>query len=168
MAHQPGKGHLSSRKGVEVRGSNSPLSYVSDENTATCEPARFIVVCAHDQVPKAHRKSAKAAASSPRYDAPGDEPLSISSSLILDQPFRLNRDLLLRLRRREVNTKEAFTIRDASGAYFRASLKECNERGGVALPYERMQRSPEPLIEITLACAVLARQRMHFVMQKAT
>src|SRR5205823_6428894 len=39
---------------------------------------------------------------------------------------------------------------------------------GSALPYERMERSPESVIDITLACAVLARQRMHFVMQKAT
>jgi 16S rRNA (uracil1498-N3)-methyltransferase len=31
-----------------------------------------------------------------------------------------------------------------------------------------MNRSPEPTIEITLACALLARQRMHFVVQKAT
>jgi 16S rRNA (uracil1498-N3)-methyltransferase len=72
------------------------------------------------------------------------------------------------LRRREVNAKEAFTIRDASGVYFRVSLKECDARGGVALPYERMEHSPEPRIDITLACAVLARQRMHFVVQKAT
>jgi len=34
--------------------------------------------------------------------------------------------------------------------------------------YERMERSPEASIDITLACAVLARQRMQFVMQKAT
>jgi 16S rRNA (uracil1498-N3)-methyltransferase len=31
-----------------------------------------------------------------------------------------------------------------------------------------MERSPEPTIDITLACSVLARQRMIFVMQKAT
>jgi len=31
-----------------------------------------------------------------------------------------------------------------------------------------MERSPEPTIDTTLACAVLARQRMLFVMQKAT
>src|SRR5882672_4748742 len=117
---------------------------------------------------KTRRKFSKAAAPSPRFDAAGDGPLSISALLKLDQPIRLNRDLVQRLRRREVNVKEAFTIRDASGGYFRASLKECSERGGVALPYERMERSPEPAIEITLACAVLARQRMHFVMQKAT
>jgi 16S rRNA (uracil1498-N3)-methyltransferase len=31
-----------------------------------------------------------------------------------------------------------------------------------------MSRSPEPTIDLTLACAVLARQRMHLVVQKAT
>src|SRR5258705_1709057 len=96
-----------------------------------------------------------------RYEAAGDEPLALSSRLTLQEPFRLDRGLVKRLRRREVNAKEAFTIRDASGVYFRASLKECDDRGGVALPYERMDRSPEPTIDITLAGAVLARQRMH-------
>jgi len=31
-----------------------------------------------------------------------------------------------------------------------------------------MSRSPEPTVDLTLACAVLARQRMHTVVQKAT
>jgi len=69
---------------------------------------------------------------------------------------------------REVNATEAFTVRDASGDYFRASLKEYDAKGGLALPYERMSRSPEPTIDVTLGCAVLARQRMHTVVQKAT
>src|SRR5436305_1379960 len=102
------------------------------------------------------------------YAAAGDEPLAIPMHLTLEQPFHLDRGLMKRLRLREVNTKEAFTIRDASGTYFRASLKESTDRGGVALPYERMTRSPESTLDITLAAAVLARQRMHFVMQKAT
>src|SRR6266850_2409103 len=107
-------------------------------------------------------------AAATQYEAPGDEPLAVASRLTLEKPFRLDRDLVQRLRRREVNAKEAFTIRDASGVYFRASLKERDDRGGMALPYERMERSPEPAIDISLACAVLARQRMHFVVQKAT
>jgi 16S rRNA (uracil1498-N3)-methyltransferase len=103
-----------------------------------------------------------------RSDAPGDEPLAIASRLTLQEPFRIGRGLVKRLQRREVNPKEAFTIRDESGAYFRAAFKEGSADDGLALPYERMERSPEPTIDITLACAVLARQRMHFVMQKAT
>lgn len=103
-----------------------------------------------------------------RYDAAGDEAMTVGEMLQLEKPFRLGRGLMKRLRRREVNVKEAFTICDGSGLWFRASLKECDAEGGWALPYERMERCPEAGIEITLACAVLARQRMLFVMQKAT
>ena len=103
-----------------------------------------------------------------RYSAPGDEPIAIAARLTLQQPFRIERDLVKRLERREVNPKEAFTIRDGSGDYFRASLKELNADSGLAVPYERMNCSPEPKVDITLACSVLARQRMIFVMQKAT
>ena len=103
-----------------------------------------------------------------RYDAPGDEPMAIASRLTLLELFRIDRPLVSRLQQREINVKEAFTIRDSSGSYFRASLKELTSEGGWALPYEQMDRSPEPIIDITLACAVLARQRMIFIMQKAT
>ena len=103
-----------------------------------------------------------------RYSALGDEPLAVASTLALGEPFRFDRGLAKRLRMREVNATEAFTVRDGSGAYFRASVKEYDSKGGQAVPYERMSRSPEPTVDITLACAVLARQRMHIVMQKAT
>ena len=103
-----------------------------------------------------------------RYDAPGDEPLSVPAPLTLDEPFHFDRGLAKRLRMREVNATEAFTLRDGAGAWFRASVKEYGGRGGRAVPYERMGRSPEPTVDLTLACAVLARQRMHMVVQKAT
>ena len=103
-----------------------------------------------------------------RYDAPGDEPLAVSAPLALDEPFRFDRGFAKRLRMREVNATEAFTLRDASGAWLRASLKEYDAKGGWAVAYERMGRSPEPTVDVTLACAVLARQRMHTVVQKAT
>jgi 16S rRNA (uracil1498-N3)-methyltransferase len=106
--------------------------------------------------------------SPPLYDDPGDEPMAIASRITLQQAFRFDRALADRLRLRQINAKEAFTIRDASGAYHRAALKELTAHGGAALPYESMEHSPEPKIEITLACCVLARQRMNFVMQKAT
>jgi 16S rRNA (uracil1498-N3)-methyltransferase len=103
-----------------------------------------------------------------QFSAPGDEPLAISARLTIDEPFRFDRGLAKRLRMREINAKEAFTLRDASGTYFRASLKEYDAKGGSAVAYEQMSRSPEPTVDLTLACAVLARQRMHLVMQKAT
>ncbi|HWE93461.1 MAG TPA: RsmE family RNA methyltransferase [Tepidisphaeraceae bacterium] len=103
-----------------------------------------------------------------RYDAPGDEPLAVPAALKLDQPFRFDRGLAKRLRMREVNQTEAFTLRDGPGAWFRATLREYDNKGGLAVAYERMGRSPEPTIDITLACAILSRQRMHLVVQKAT
>jgi 16S rRNA (uracil1498-N3)-methyltransferase len=103
-----------------------------------------------------------------RVAALGDEPLMIPAALTLDESFRFDRGLAKRLRMREVNATEAFTVRDASGAYFRASVKAYDAKGGVAVPYERMSRSPEPVVDLTLACAILARQRMQWVVQKAT
>jgi 16S rRNA (uracil1498-N3)-methyltransferase len=47
-------------------------------------------------------------------------------------------------------------------------VKGYDAKGGLAVAYERMSRSPEPTVDISLACAVLARQRMHLVVQKAT
>ena len=102
------------------------------------------------------------------FGAAGDEPLLVPGPLALGEPFRFDRGLAKRLRMREVNTSEAFTLRDGTGAFFRASLKEYDARGGSAVAYERMARSPEPAVDVTLACAVLARQRMHWVVQKAT
>jgi 16S rRNA (uracil1498-N3)-methyltransferase len=102
-----------------------------------------------------------------RFDAAGDPPLEFPT-LQLGTPFAFDAALARRLARREVNEKEAFTVRDASGIFFRASLKELRADGGTAVAYERLIVSPEPSVEITLACAVLARQRMIFVAQKAT
>jgi 16S rRNA (uracil1498-N3)-methyltransferase len=103
-----------------------------------------------------------------RIAAPGDEPLAVPTALALDEPFRFDRGMAKRLRMREVSATEAFTLRDASGDYFRASVKAYDDKGGLAVPYERMKRSPEATIDLTLACAVLARQRMQWVVQKAT
>ena len=72
------------------------------------------------------------------------------------------------LRFRQINPKEAFTIVDQRGEFFRASLNGLGSDGGEALVYERMSGSTESPVEITLVCAVLARQRMLGVVQKAT
>ena len=69
---------------------------------------------------------------------------------------------------RGIKVKEAFTIVDGEGTFFRASLKGMDEKGGKALVYERMGSSTESPAQITLVCAVLGRQRMMVVMQKAT
>jgi 16S rRNA (uracil1498-N3)-methyltransferase len=133
-----------------------------DGNTPGQQEGSRVAGHAGASPPQAH------APGSGRYDAPGDEPLAVAGTLALEQPFAFDRGLAKRLRMREVNAKEAFTVRDGSGAYFRASLTEYDGKGGRAVAYERMSRSPEPTIDLTLACAVLARQRMHLVVQKAT
>jgi 16S rRNA (uracil1498-N3)-methyltransferase len=102
-----------------------------------------------------------------RYDAAGDAPLEYPA-LTLQVPFTFDRNLAQRLLWREVNPKEAFTVRDSAGFSYRASVKDLHANGGTAVPYEQMTVSPEPIIEITLACAVLGRQRMLVVAQKAT
>lgn len=102
-----------------------------------------------------------------KYDAPADGPLEFTA-LQMGTDFKFDRGLARRLMRREVNPKEAFTVKDSTGVFYRASLKDYTESGGTAVAYERMTLSPEPVIEITLACAVLGRQRMIFVAQKAT
>lgn len=94
--------------------------------------------------------------------------MAVAEALTLQQTFRFDRGLAKRLRMREINASEAFTLRDSTGVFYRASLKEYDAKGGVALPYETMPRSPEASVDITLACAVLARHRMHLVVQKAT
>lgn len=86
------------------------------------------------------------------------EPLEVGRTVSLDPKA------LAALDRREVNVSEAFTIADASGAFFRASLKSAQ---GQALIYEALLGSPESPAQITLFCAVLARQRMITVTQKA-
>src|SRR3982750_745769 len=104
-------------------------------------------------IPKAEVRPQSPTQATGRYDAPGDEPLAIPVTLTLDTPFRFDRGLTKRLRMREGNATEAVTLRDASGAYFRASVKEYDPKGGSAVAYERMGRSPEPTIDLTLACA---------------
>jgi 16S rRNA (uracil1498-N3)-methyltransferase len=103
-----------------------------------------------------------------RFGSPGDPALVVKIPLLLNEIFEFNEVVATGLLKRQINPKEAFTIRDANGIFYRASLKELHRNGGVALVYERMKRSPESGVEITLACAVLSRQRMLFVMQKAT
>lgn len=117
-------------------------------------------------------RAVRALADVDRHAAPGDPALATPDPLSLDQSFRFDRDFAKRLRMRQINASEAFTLRDASGSYFRASLTGYEDdasanTGGSAVAYERMATSPEPSVDIVLACAVLARQRTHFVVQKA-
>ncbi|MDP3276916.1 MAG: RsmE family RNA methyltransferase [Deltaproteobacteria bacterium] len=81
---------------------------------------------------------------------------------------KLDAGILKSLDLREIKVKEAFTARDSAGVFWRLSLQERGERAGTAVAYERMPRSPESPMGLTLVCPVLGRQRMLVVCQKAT
>jgi 16S rRNA (uracil1498-N3)-methyltransferase len=101
---------------------------------------------------------------SPGFNAP----LRHATTLLEGDRIALDSFQVRALRHREIKEKEAFTIVDGAGDYFRASLKALKKSSGEALVYERMAASTESPAEITLLCAVLARQRMLVVVQKAT
>jgi 16S rRNA (uracil1498-N3)-methyltransferase len=102
-------------------------------------------------------------------DAHGEyEPITFDEALSVGRAFDLDAAGVRALQLRQVNVKEAFTLRDATGAYFRATLLAWSPARASASAYEKMPADPESPARITLACAVLARQRMLFVMQKAT
>lgn len=95
-------------------------------------------------------------------------PIAVHETLALEREFSLDAVAARGLSFREVNVKEAFTVKDGEGAFFRASLKELGPESARALAYERMSQSPESPARITLVCAILGRQRMIQVTQKAT
>src|SRR5881394_2784741 len=106
--------------------------------------------------PARKRKSSQAAMSPSEIN----DPIVHSEALVPGQRISLDTAHAERLRFREINPKEAFTLVDKDGRFFRASLIELSKNGGEALVYEVMPLSPESPARITLFCAVLARQRM--------
>jgi 16S rRNA (uracil1498-N3)-methyltransferase len=90
------------------------------------------------------------------------------ATLVLGATITLDTPAMKKLALREVNVKEAFTLVDREGSFFRASLKSASGDSGTALVYEKMNGSTESPLDITLVCAVLSRQRMIPVVQKAT
>lgn len=95
-------------------------------------------------------------------------PLVHERALAEGMAIELGERHMKKLAVREINVKEAFTIVDRDGAFFRASLKRASATAGEAIVYERMAGSTESPARITLVCAVLSRQRMITVVQKAT
>ncbi len=95
-------------------------------------------------------------------------PLRHAGALVEGQRITLDAACARGLRFRQINPKEAFTLVDVDGKFFRASLSTLDEDGGSAVVFEAMRRSTESSARITLFCAVLARQRMLGVVQKAT
>lgn len=95
-------------------------------------------------------------------------PIRVAKKLEIGAEIALDAGATKSLRFREVNEKEAFTLRDVDGAFFRASVLSLSADRARVTIYERMASSPESEARITLVCAVLARQRMLMVAQKAT
>ncbi|MFO0669125.1 MAG: RsmE family RNA methyltransferase [Polyangiaceae bacterium] len=100
--------------------------------------------------------------------APPHTEVRYARALTKDQAFVLDRDAMAALAFREVKVKEAFTVVDGRGHTFRASLRRQSAESGEAIAYEELASSPESPARITLVCAVLSRQRMLVVVQKAT
>src|SRR4051812_42001337 len=95
-------------------------------------------------------------------------PIRVETTLAVGDRVDLGEGDLAKLAFREINVKEAFTLVDGTGAFFRASLKGATTTSGDAVVYERMPASTESNARVTLVCAVLGRQRMLPVIQKAT
>lgn len=108
------------------------------------------------------------AASKQRPPAALLDPIRAPGRLELGAHVTLDARAVLALEAREINVSEAFTLVDGEGRSFRASLKACTESGAEALVYEALSGSTESNARITLVCAVLGRQRMITVVQKAT
>jgi hypothetical protein len=65
-------------------------------------------------------------------------PLRHADELAEGKKFPLNADHVRALRDREIKEKEALTLVDRKGRFFRASLKVMKKTSGEALVYERM------------------------------
>lgn len=100
--------------------------------------------------------------------APPYAPIRTDAAVTLNAPLALDATAAASLRFRKVNVKEAFTLAGPDGQWYRCALEALDDDGGRALPYERMIASPESSARITLVVAVLQRQRMLVVAQKAT
>lgn len=96
------------------------------------------------------------------------EPIRHPEALALERRITLGALQAEALRLREIHVKEAFTLVDRDGRFFRASLTALGRSSAEAIVYEAMPASTESQAHITLFCAVLARQRMLGVIQKAT
>ncbi len=95
-------------------------------------------------------------------------PIRVPVALEVGAELDLDAGATRSLHFRELNAKEAFTLSDAGGRFFRASILTLAADRARITVYERMAASPESTARVTLVCAVLARQRMLTVMQKAT
>lgn len=95
-------------------------------------------------------------------------PIRVEQTVEVGTTFRLPAETVPALRLRDLSAKEALTVVDAAGQFFRASLLRVGSDGAEATVYEALRQSPESPLHLTLVCAILGRQRMLQVIQKAT
>jgi 16S rRNA (uracil1498-N3)-methyltransferase len=95
-------------------------------------------------------------------------PIVSDSPLFEGCRFHLHGPNLFRLRYRQVRGGEAFTLADANRQWFRARVEAYRPDLAECVAFERMPLPPEPPITITLVQAVPARERMFWIVQKAT
>lgn len=106
----------------------------------------------------------------PRCENQGGAASLISTSQILelevqsciDEPAALEALQIWRIRNGEV-----FTLRDGSGAFFRARLKELQEMDARIVPFETIA-GPEGEVEIRVYQALPQKERFEWVLQKLT
>jgi 16S rRNA (uracil1498-N3)-methyltransferase len=100
--------------------------------------------------------------------APLHAPVRHPALLAVGERLSLGVEAMAGLRFREVRVAEAYTLLDAAGRAFRARLLARGEAAGEALVFEAMARPVESPLRLVLVCAALARERMFWVIQKAT
>src|SRR5262245_18308822 len=87
-------------------------------------------------------------------------PIRVAKKIEVGTEVLLDAGVAKSLRFREINEKEAFTLRDVEGVYFRASLLSATPDRAMAAVYERMASSPESEAHITLVCARSEERRV--------
>ena len=96
------------------------------------------------------------------------EPITAAQKLSVGDETLLEGLQLHQLRFRQVRGGESFTLRDAEGRYFRARVSEYLPNGARCAVFEALAAPPEPGVSITLVQAIPARERMFWIIEKAT
>jgi len=96
------------------------------------------------------------------------KPVSVPHPVAEGDSVELRGTELEKLHFREVRGGESFTLADSTGSFYRARVTKYYVESALCAVFERMPRSPEPPVDITLLQAVLSRERMFWIVQKAT
>lgn len=95
-------------------------------------------------------------------------PITANRKLSVGDEVFLDGLQLHQLHFRQVRGGEAFTLVDAEGCCFRARVSAYTPNGACCTVFEALAASPEPGISITLLQAIPARERIFWIIEKAT